>query len=99
MLPLMKTFGYRCPGTDLPVEDSGIYKLKKSLYGLKQAPREWNQMINKVLLDMGFKPLEADPCIYKKTVRGMVNGVMKDLIIACSTPQMCNELEKAFKKH
>jgi hypothetical protein len=45
--------------------------------------------------------------IYKKTVRGMVNGVMNyiislyvdDLIIACSTPQMCNELEKAFKRH
>ena len=65
-------------GTDLPVWDNGIYKLKKSLYGLKQVPREWNQMINKVLLDMGFEPLEADPCIYKKTVRGMVNGVMKD---------------------
>ena len=32
-------------GTDLPVGDHGIYKLKKSLYGLKQAPREWNQMI------------------------------------------------------
>ena len=67
-------------------------------------------MIIKVLLDMGFEPLEADPCIYKKTVRGMVNRVMKDkhylialyiddLIIAYSTPQMCNELEKAFKKH
>ena len=81
-------------GTDLPVGDNGIYKLKKSLYGLKKAPREWIQMINGILLDMGFKPLEADPCIYKKTVRGMVNGVMKDkhyiialyvddLIIAC----------------
>ena len=67
-------------------------------------------MINKVLLDMGFEPLEADPGIYRKTVRGMVDGVMKnkhylialyvdELIIACSTPQMCNELEKAFKKH
>ena len=68
-------------------------------------------MISKVLLDMGFEPLEADPGIYRKTVRRMVkNGVMKnkhylialyvdELIIACSTPQMCNELEKAFKKH
>jgi heme oxygenase len=66
----------------------------------KQAPREWNQMINGDLLDMGFEPLEADPCIYKKTECGMVNGVMKDkhyiialyvddLLIACSTPQMC----------
>ena len=67
-------------------------------------------MINNVLRKMGLQPLEADPCIYKKAVRGMVIGAMKDkhylitlyvddLIIACSTPQMCNELEKAFKKH
>ena len=41
-------------GTDLPVGDNGIYQLKKSLYGLKQAPREWNQMMNNVLLEMGF---------------------------------------------
>ena len=46
-------------GTELPVGDNGMYKLKKSPYGLKQAPREWNQMINGVLLDMGFEPLEA----------------------------------------
>ena len=67
-------------------------------------------MINGVLLGMGFVPLEADPCIYKKTVRSLVNGIMKDkhyiialyvddLLIACSTPTMCNELEKAFKQH
>ena len=54
-------------------------------------------MINKVLLDMGFEPLEAE---YKKTVRGMVNGVMKDkhylnalyvddLIIACTFKPSC----------
>jgi Reverse transcriptase (RNA-dependent DNA polymerase) len=96
--------------TALPVGDNGIYKLKKSLHGLKQAPREWNHMINGVLSDMGFAQLETDLCIYKKTVRGMNNGVMKnkhyiialyvdDLLIACSSAhQMCNELEKAFNK-
>ena len=65
-------------GTHLPPGDNGIYKLKKSLYGLKQAPREWNQMIDGVLLGMGFVPLKADPCIYKKTVRSLGNGIMKD---------------------
>ena len=51
-------------GTKLPVGDNGIYKLKKSLYGLKQASREWNQMINGVLLDMGFEPLQEDSTWY-----------------------------------
>ena len=95
MLPLMKTFRFKY------LRAQNYLLGKKSLYGLKQAPREWNQMINGVLLDICFEPLEADPCIYKKTVRGMVNGAMKckhyiialyvdDLLIACSTPQMCN---------
>ena len=41
-------------GTEIHIGDNGIYKLKKSLYGLKQALRELNQMINDILLDMGF---------------------------------------------
>ena len=94
-------------GAELPVGDNGIYKLKKSLCGLKQAPQEWNQMINGVLLEMGFEPLEADPCIYKKTERVKVDGkdqirhsivalYVDDLLVACSTTKMCKDLETLF---
>ena len=80
--------------------DTGIYKLRKALYGLKQAPREWNYHVDKFLVtQLGFRRLEADPCIYKKTVLKEVNGVMKehhalialyvdDLLIACSNKKM-----------
>ena len=59
--------------------DTGIYKLRKALYGLKQAPREWNYHVDKFLVtQLGFRRLEADPCIYKKAVLKEVNGVMKE---------------------
>jgi Reverse transcriptase (RNA-dependent DNA polymerase) len=56
---------------------------------------------------LGFRRLEADLCIYTKTLIQEVNGVKKeqhslialyvdDLLIACSNKQMCKDLEKEF---
>ena len=39
-------------------------KMNKSIYGLKQAPKAWYDILNKSLIDMGFKPLVNEPCIY-----------------------------------
>ena len=39
-------------------------RLQRSLYGLKQAARDWNLLIKKELLDMGFKQSLADPCLF-----------------------------------
>jgi hypothetical protein len=41
-----------------------VLLLLKNLYGLKQAPRVWHQTINPFFISLGFKPLEAEPCIY-----------------------------------
>lgn len=43
-----------------------VCKLNKALYGLKQSSFVWNQTINAVLLEMGFKPSSADQCVYVK---------------------------------
>uniref|UniRef100_A0A383VEJ4 Integrase catalytic domain-containing protein n=1 Tax=Tetradesmus obliquus TaxID=3088 RepID=A0A383VEJ4_TETOB len=42
-------------------------KLVKSLYGLKQAPRAWHLNLDKIIQEKGFKPSEADPCLYYHT--------------------------------
>jgi hypothetical protein len=42
----------------------GVYRLMKSIYGLKQAGHNWNKMINKIILDLGFKRSFSDPCLY-----------------------------------
>jgi Reverse transcriptase (RNA-dependent DNA polymerase) len=95
-------------GTPLANGDTGVYKLRKALYGLKQAPRKRNYHVDKLLVTrLEFRRLEADPCIYKKTVPKEVNGVMKeqhalialyvdDLLIACSSNKMCRDLENEF---
>ena len=51
--------GYVVPG-----QEQLVCKLRKSLYGLKQAGRAWYEKIDNVLRELGFIPLQSDPCIY-----------------------------------
>ncbi|KAG2773399.1 hypothetical protein Pcac1_g15791 [Phytophthora cactorum] len=44
-------------------EDDVVCLLVQSLYRLKQASRVWNETIDKHLKDMGFKAVDADPCV------------------------------------
>lgn len=41
-----------------------VCKLNKSLYGLKQAPKCWNSLFHKVLIGLGLKRSQKDPCLY-----------------------------------
>ena len=43
--------------------DELYMKLNRALYGLKQASREWNKLITKTLLDIGFSRLD-ESCIF-----------------------------------
>lgn len=44
-----------------------VYLLHKSLYGFKPAGRSWFDTIDDHLLAYGFRPSDADPCVYVKT--------------------------------
>ena len=48
------------PITNKPV----VVRLKKSLYGLKQAGELWNKLLNSKLIDLNFKRLIHDRCVY-----------------------------------
>lgn len=65
-------------------DPKNVMKIEQSLYGLKQAAYEWYQLCRAELMDMGFKPLQADPCIFKKG--SILIGVyVGDVIIAAPT--------------
>ena len=41
-----------------------VYKLQRSLYGLAQSPVLWYGTIDGVLVVIGFRPTQSDPCVY-----------------------------------
>jgi hypothetical protein len=49
-------------GSNIPA--GYVLRLKKSLYGLKQSPRCFNVALDEYLRSEGFRPNQADPCLY-----------------------------------
>ena len=41
-----------------------VMRLLKSLYGLRQSPRCWYGTVDEHVVEIGFKSLESDPCVY-----------------------------------
>ena len=41
-----------------------VMRLLKSLYGLRQSPTNWWNTIDEHLVEIGFKSLKSDPCVY-----------------------------------
>lgn len=41
-----------------------VYNLEQSLYGLTQSPVLWYDTIAGVLVAIGFRPTQSDPCVY-----------------------------------
>ena len=55
------------PGHDPRDSKTGeamVYKLQRSLYGLAQSPVLWYGTIDGVLVAIGFRPTQSDPCVY-----------------------------------
>ena len=74
-----------------------VYQLKKSIYGLKQSGRSWYQKIDTALLQMNFKRLESDHCVYvlQTSVLSMfISLYVDDLLIFSNSIDSLN----AFKQ-
>jgi hypothetical protein len=85
-----------------------VCKLLKALYGIKQAPHEWNEELNKTLVnDVHARRSEVEPCVYilkSKTNRLIWIGVFVDDILYGMHPddeteaeQHMNIIRKAYK--
>ena len=41
-----------------------VMRLLKSLYGVRQSPRCWYGTVDEHVVEIGFKSLKSDPCVY-----------------------------------
>ncbi|KMQ85207.1 gag-pol polyprotein [Lasius niger] len=93
---------YVRPPEGIVLENTQVWRLKKSLYGLKQSPRCWNTKFDYFLTKFGLKRTEADPCIYyshgDKRGRILIALYVDDLLIAGSSNEMVNEVVEHLKK-
>ena len=60
----------------------------KALYGLKSSGLRWSQKIHDIMLDMGFSPSKADPCVWLRKAKyatkyEYVAIYVDHLLIAC----------------
>ncbi|GBE87159.1 hypothetical protein SCP_1004060 [Sparassis crispa] len=77
-----------------------VCKLKKTLYRLKQSGREWNIVLNRKLLDAGFKHLFSDPCVYIR-IKGdkieIVTVWVDDLLIFTNDCALMDQLKRELR--
>ncbi|GKC30588.1 retrovirus-related pol polyprotein from transposon TNT 1-94 [Tanacetum coccineum] len=74
-----------------------VYKLKKALYGLKQAPRAWYDLLSKFLLSQEFSKGTMDPTLFIRRQGKdilLVQIYVDDIIIASTTPELCDQFSK-----
>jgi len=81
-----------------------VLKVVGSVYGTKQAQRIWYKLLRKTLVEMGFRPTDADPCIYvyKHGTNLIFIGVYVDDILSAVSSDAAQEwlveqLAKKFK--
>lgn len=82
-------------------KEGHVCLLKKAIYGLKQAPRAWYEKLNKVLLDIGFKRCETEPCVYRRKKHDcmMIIAVyVDDILIFWNNEKERIELKKELQR-
>lgn len=52
---------------DIAVTEAWWHASTKTLYGLKQSARNWSEDVCTFLISVGFKPSDADACVYTRT--------------------------------
>ncbi len=90
---------------DLTLHKRIQVKIMGSLYGLKQAGKQFNDLLNKILTDKGFKRLFNDVCAYIKIesiTMVIILVYVDDLLIMSTTWRECHivktNLEHRVKK-
>ena len=110
VLDIKKAFLYgemrRSVYIELPPEDprseGGQYvgKLRRAMYGTRDAPAEWQNVVTKVMKQIGFIPSGTAPCLYFHPVRDLrVIVHVDDFLCSGESHHLCwlkAALEKKF---
>ena len=80
---------YVVAGPEFEELEGHILVIYKALYGLKSSGLRGSQKIHDIILDMGFTPCKADPCVWIMKAKcatkyEYVAIYVDDLLIACS---------------
>ena len=60
---------YIVAGPEFEELEGHILVIYKALYGLKSSGLRWSQKIHDIMLDMGFSPSKADPCVWLRKAK------------------------------
>ncbi|CAB1120751.1 unnamed protein product [Ectocarpus sp. CCAP 1310/34] len=74
---------------------------ERAIYGLKQSGRQWGYHAADTLVENGFEPCKADPCVFRKMVDGvvvMIVVIYVDDILVAGSDEDCEELLASLNK-
>ena len=79
---------YIVAGPEFEELEGHILVIYKALYGLKSSGLRWSQKIHDIMLDLGFSPCKADPCVWLRKAKCATKYeyaaiYVDDLLIAC----------------
>ena len=92
------------PGHDPMDSKTGevmVYKLQRSLYGLAQSSVLWYDTIDGVLVVIGFKPTQSDPCAYTHgsgVTLIILTLYVDDILITGKDPTLVEQKKKEHKE-
>ena len=76
--------------------------LEKSLYGLKQARHEWNILLNRIMVQLGYTHLCSDSCTYVKCCGKdfiVVTVWVDNLLLFATTPELMEKIKNDLHSH
>ena len=70
----------------------------KSLYGLREAPRIWYELLSKELLDIGLKPIDGAPCVFKRADGVFTIIYVDDFLLMAESQEKLNEAKSYLSR-